>query len=149
MAFGAFAPMPIRLGGATDEGWSPEQHARVAADLVAAKRAAPLAVWTFTKSGSTITVHSYTGQNGAGLAYAPTGSAGGTGVSAWGWLDARFDDPYGVTQPFSFRHARITCHGTAETNAVYYFNYLNVPLLILTFDSAAAAVDCKATVQVW
>jgi hypothetical protein len=69
MAFGAFAPMPLRLGGSAQEGWTAEQHARIAADLVNVGRVAPLAVLTYDSSG---TIVSYMGQNGVGPAHAPT-----------------------------------------------------------------------------
>ena len=59
MPFGAFAPMPLRFGGTPEEGWAASQHARMAADLVAIVRAAPLAVRTLTRSGSTYTVDAY------------------------------------------------------------------------------------------
>jgi len=149
VAFGAFAPMPLRLGGSSTEGWSPEQHARVSADLIAAKLSVPFAVWTFTKSGATITIHDYHGQNGAGSAFAPVGVSGGTGIAGFGWASNAFDDAYGVSYPFKPRHARITPHGTSEIFATYQLNYLSLSIVILMFDSADAATDCKATVRIW
>jgi hypothetical protein len=41
--FGSLAPLPIRLGGSAQEGLSATQHARIAADLTAMHRSAPLA----------------------------------------------------------------------------------------------------------
>lgn len=42
MAFGAFAPLPLRLGGDAKTGWRASEHARVAADLVAIGRTSRL-----------------------------------------------------------------------------------------------------------
>lgn len=148
MAFGAFAPMPLRLGGATDEGWSPEQHARTAADLLAAKFVAPFAWMTFTKSGATVTIHDYYGQNGAGLASAPTATVIGTGVTAFDWTSG-FVDAYGVPYALKVRKARVTPHGTSELFGTYALNYSSHAFAIFTWDSTDTAADCKATVRIW
>lgn len=66
--FGAYAPLPLRLG---DE-FSATQHARIAADLVAAKRTCPFAVITIDIGASSATLVSYTGRNGSGADAAPT-----------------------------------------------------------------------------
>lgn len=71
--FGAFCPIPIRLTAeSATNGWSAEQHARLAADTVCAWRSAPLAVMTVEVGASSVTLISYHGRNGVGSDYAPT-----------------------------------------------------------------------------
>ena len=148
MPFGAFAPLPIRLGGSAEEGLTPEQHARLCADLLAAKFVAPLATWTFTKSGATVTVESYVGQNGAGLAHAPVASAGATGFSGFGWTSQSFTDPYGVLYPIRVRQVIVTPHGSTAAIGTGLLS-LGTVVVVATFNQAGAGVDCRATVRVW
>ncbi len=71
--FGAFCPLPLRLtAGSADGGWSAEQHSRLAADVSAAWRTAPLALMTVEVGASSVSLVSYNGRNGVGAAYAPT-----------------------------------------------------------------------------
>ena len=154
MPLGAFAPLPIRLGGTDTEGWSFRKHARMAADLVAVKRASPLAVWTYTKSGSTITIHSYFGQNGSGIAYAPDIVTDlGAGYTSFRWSGRVFEDPYEVVYPLNIKGARATGHGTTSIRAVVEpvangvdvttFDYVDLDL------DGNLEVDAKVTVVVY
>lgn len=104
MAFGAFAPMPIRLGGTKQDGWSPAQHARVAADLCALYNSQSFAVLTYTKSGGTVTVTAYNGRNGVGITFAPTPTVNGTGDVTWTW-PATWTDSTGTTHTIAIVHA--------------------------------------------
>ena len=80
---GGFEPAPFRLGGAgNEEGITPEQHARMCADLVAMWRSLPLAVVEVDDDG---TVLSYKGRNGSGVSAAPTVVAAGSGVYTLTW----------------------------------------------------------------
>ena len=102
--FGGFAPLPLRLGG-TDPTlrWTPEQHARVAADIAAAKRAAPLAAWSFTNNGSVVAVQNYLGQNGVGAPYAPDGAVRtATGTIEFTWSKPWLDE-YDISEPLAVR----------------------------------------------
>lgn len=57
MPFGGLAPLPFRLGGSDTEGVSPEQHARLAADLEAVGRTMPLFVMRCDPTTSPPTVN--------------------------------------------------------------------------------------------
>ncbi len=148
MPLGAFAPLPLRLGGSDTEGWSVTKHARMCADLVALKRSAPLCVFTFTKSGATVTIHSYFGQNGAGLSYAPdTVAVIGTGNTKFSWSLRSFSDPYDVTYPIYIKHGVASGHSTTYLagRVVTFANGASV----ITYNSAGSAADGKATVVLY
>lgn len=154
MAFGAFAPFPLRLGGSTEEGFTATQHARLCADLVAAKRTSPLAIITYERVAGVVTVLSYLGHNGSGLAYAPDPSLSvdlSTGLAAFQWSGSSFIDPYGVSRPFKLRDAKASAHhGTGATKAVCFVNYLDTyQLMVATYNSSGTATDARATVAVW
>lgn len=148
MAFGAFAPMPLRLGGSAEEGWAARFHARMAADLVAAKRIAPLAVLTYTKTGSVITVLSYLGQNGAGLAFAPDSiTAVGTGSTFFAWSSRSFSDPYGIAYPVNAKSGKATVHGAASARGVV--SVFANGVTVTSVNSSGAGVDAKVTVKLF
>ncbi len=148
MPFGGFAPFPLRLGGSAQEGLSPEQHARICADLVAAKNVAPLAVWTYTKVGAVITISDYRGQNGIGSDFAPTAVAGSTGVAQFDWQPHQFTDPYGVPYSFLTRHGRVSPQGAVMQNGALVVNSSS-SAVARTWDSAGTPVDTTATVVLW
>lgn len=96
MPFGAFAPFPFRLGGSPEEGLTASQHARLVADMVAFVRSMPLAVMTVNKVGSTVTIEGYHGQNGVGLAHAPTAADAGPGLFTLTWARSYPTDRYQI-----------------------------------------------------
>jgi len=148
MSLGVFAPLPIRLGGSDEEGWVSRAHARMCADLVAAKLSVPLAVFTFEKAGATVTISDYYGMNGAGSTYAPDDVAvTGTGHLAFYWSDRLFEDPYQVTHPLNAKHGKVTGHGTASLRGVV--EVVANGIVVRTFNGAGAAADGKATVVLW
>lgn len=149
MPLGAFAPLPLRLGFSALDGLTPEQHARLCADLVAAKRTAPIAVFTFTKSGSTVTIHSYSGMNGAGTAYAPAPGVISAGVVNFAWIPTVFTDPYGIRRAVRVRAGRVTVHGSSARFGSVDVTTLSNLFQVRTFDDAGTAVDAKATVRLW
>lgn len=149
MPFGGFAPLPLRLGGDSQYGLTPEQHARICADLVAVKRTAALAVFTFTKSGATVTINGYFGQNGGGLAFAPTPGVVSTGVVNFTWLSGVFTDPYGIAAAVRARAGRVTCHGSLPRFGSVDITTSSTLFQVRTFDDTGTAQDCKATVRVW
>lgn len=143
--------MPLRLGGSAEEGWASPLHARLCADLVAAKRSAPFAVWTYTQSAGSITIHDYYGQNGVGLDYAPLANGAVTGIALFGWNERSFEDPYGVRESFKARACTVTAHGSTPiiANGYLLFNFSTIQVHVSTFDAGGTAADCKATVAVW
>jgi hypothetical protein len=123
-------------------------HARVCADLVAAKNAAPLAIITFTKVGATVTIHDYYGMNGAGIAYEPDDiGLIGTGATGLKWSNRYFEDPYEVRHPLNIKAGKVSGHGTVSLRG----EVLVVPngVEVYTFNAAGAATDGKATVVLW
>lgn len=86
--FGGFGGiLPLRLGGSSTLGWSAAQHARMAADVASASRAAPLASLTLLLS-ATPTIETYHGRNGSGLAFAPTATSLATGRVRLTWANS-------------------------------------------------------------
>jgi len=147
MPFGAFAPMPIRLGGSAEEGWSPETHARLCADQAAVNRTAPLCLLTYTKSGATVTIDAFHGMHGVGSAYAPNSRVvNGTGDVTFTWTARQWLDPYEIDYPLAVRQAQGSGHGatamivTVVTQADGF--------RVRSFDAAGAAVDGKVTVRI-
>jgi hypothetical protein len=144
MPLGLFAPMPLRLGGSAEEGWTAAQHARACADLVALKKSAFLAIWTYTKSGGIVTIHDYYGLNGAGSAYAPDQVFYTPSFVTFGWSNRLFEDPYQVTHPINAKSGKACGHGSASirTKVTIIANGLEVR----AYDSAGVDVDGKFTV---
>lgn len=110
MPFGAFSPLPLRLGADPDRGWSSQAQSRMAADLVAARRTLPIA--QFTLDTSTGTFLSYTAQYGTGPANAPTFSALSTGHYALVWAKA-YKDWNEVYNAWRVRAVEVTAQGAA------------------------------------
>lgn len=148
--FGGFCPLPLRLGGSDTEGWTAEQHARAAADLVAAVNSVPFAVITFTKSGSSYTLHAYSGVNGMGAAHAPVLTSGGTGITTI-QFPSTHEDEYEHVDPVSIRHVKVT--GSGSTAVIGTGSPLDITedptsVIAYTFDATGSPVDCKCTVVV-
>jgi len=121
MAFGAFAPLPLRLGGTETEGWTSPQHARVCGDMVAFARSVPFAVWRVSYPGGlTAVLLNYFGQNGSGTAYGPTCTVqdnAGEKTITMTWSNASPADPYGVSAPIAL-HAAVATGKGVNTVAV-------------------------------
>lgn len=149
MPFGGYAPLPIRLGGDSQYGLTPEQHARICADLLAVKRTQALAVFTFTKVGGTVTISAYNGQNGSGVSFAPTPGVVSTGVVNFSWLSGVFTDPYGVSAAVRARAGRVTCHGSLPRFGTVDITTSSALFQVRTFDDTGTAQDCTATVRIW
>lgn len=148
MPFGGLAPLPLRLGGSELDGWSPEAHARLCADLVALRCTAALARWTYTKSGATVTIHDYVGQNGAGTAYAPDSvTVNGTGSVTFAWTARAFEDSYEIEHPIRIRKARATPHGTTASHCTV--DVVPNGVTVVSYGISDAAADKKITVTVW
>lgn len=148
MPLGAFAPLPVRLGGSDEEGWTARAHARMCADLVAAKRGAALCVFSYTKSGGTVVISDYYGMNGAGSTYAPdTVTVLGTGAVTFEWSTRLFEDPYEILRPINAKVGKFSGHGTSSVRSEVtpFANGCTVR----TFNSAASAVDANGTLVLW
>lgn len=154
MPTGAFAPLPLRLGGSAEEGWTPEQHARLVADVVALKRRAPLARWTYTQSGTGSTDYSvvhYLGQNGAGSAYAPTSiTVNGTGDITWQFSAAYFTDEYGYQHPIRIRGARAQAHyDAAFPTAKAMVQLVSRGVRVRVIDAGGTARNARVSVTLY
>ena len=110
MPFGAFSPLPLRLGSDPERGWSSQAQSRLAADLVAARRTAPLAQFTYDLTAGTIL--SYVAQCGSGPSLVPTVTNFGAGQYAFRWLGA-YRDHADVYHPWKVRAAVVTAQGSA------------------------------------
>lgn len=150
MAFtGAFCPLPGRLGGDALTGWTAEQHARMAADLVAVKRTARLCTfdWSVSGVGALPVVSGYAGMNGVGSAFAPFGVTGG--LIQFRWAPANFTDDYGVAYPILPRHAVVSVQSPTYARAVHVL--LNDGIQIRVFDAAGSAISAPLTgsCEIW
>lgn len=156
--FGSIAGVfPIRLGGTDTNGWTAQQHARFCADLVAVGRTLPIATWTYTKSGSNVTITSYQGRNGTGLAYAPQEIVVvGTGNVVFRWTGSSFPDPYDQHKLNAVRvvAAVATVNGTTGLGAAVEVGSITGPPMrvdaaVVTFSHAGTFTDATATVRLW
>ncbi len=145
-AFGGFCPLPIRLGGDSATGWTAQQHARVAADLVSAVNSVPFARVTLTIAAGVVTLHRYSGVNGIGAAFAPTITSSGTGVVTLTW-PVTIKDEYKTIEPVELRHARATVHSATMAAATAVVQNINT-VIVRLFNAAGAAVDGKVSIKV-
>lgn len=149
MPFGAFAPLPLRLGGSSEEGWAPEQHARFCADLVAVKRTAPLArLYCNQNLGSPFaaSITYYFGQNGAGVAFAPTVTVAGAGdVSVT--FPSYWTDDYDRQHPLKIRQAIARGYATAARFPTCTITG-NV-VRVRTVDDAGVATATPFSLRAW
>lgn len=145
MPFGAYAPLPIRLGGTAEEGWTAAQHARLCADLIAAKRVLPYA--TLSADGTTITA--FASMPGMSTALHPVITSAGSNVWAVDFDDGP-EDEYEITGPLQIVSARgfspvsgiiVTCGLSQATSA----------RVIVTLRTHAGGVPpgAKFTLRVW
>ena len=130
MPFGAFAPLPFRLGDSGKSGLTAEQFSRVTADLVAISATLPLAVLRIYDNSSAFEVSAYRGRNGVGLSYAPSiAYTGGRTTLTWPSVieteDGRFL-PWVITHAVATSSSpsarQATCSVTANTVAVDSWN---------------------------
>lgn len=113
MPFGAWSPLPLRLGADPQRGWSSQAQSRLAADLVAAKRTLPLAQLTI--DCSTGAVLSYTSQYGTGPGNAPAFTAL-VAPGHFGFVWDRAYESYDETfYAWRIRAATVTVQGSAPT----------------------------------
>lgn len=140
---GALWPLPIRLG----PGWTPAQHARFCADLCAVKRVAPLArVFVNQDAGSpwASSVTAYFGQNGSGLAYAPTPTTNGEGDVTLTW-PAYWEDEYGVQHALKIRQVIPMVTSTRIVVSEILTNGVRVRM----FTDAGVAAASPFSLRIW
>ena len=149
MPFGAWSPLPLRLGADPERGWSSQSQSRLAADLVAVRRTIPLAQITIdTSTGALI---SYTSQYGVGSVFAPSFSTIGAGHFGLAWAVAYqyFDETF---YAFNIRSAELTAQGSAPVACTYN---LNTGGGLPSFDfwctnlATSAAASPIVTITVW
>lgn len=143
--FGAFAPLPLRLGGSSEEGWTASQQSRVSADLVAAFRAAPLAILTINQAG---TISSYHGQNGVGLANAPTVTgSGGDLTLTWSrhYLGPLWAKYTAEDQDFPWNILQVQVHASQSTVPLSVCGSVTSPIAVRVVLSTTGS----AVVEIW
>lgn len=148
MGLGGFCPLPLRLGGGDLDGWTATQHARFAADLVAAKRAAPLAVITFTidSVGGNVTTHAYHGRNGEGAGNAPSVSITAAGDCTIIFPNGYVDD-FDRDAPWNITRAIGTPHTTGGGKLT--FEPAQNTCRVRIWDAANNPADAKVTVVLY
>lgn len=149
MPFGSLAPLPLRLGGSSEQGWAPEQHARICADLVAVKRTLPLARLFLNQDVGTpfaASVTVYLGQNGAGLTYAPAVTVNGEGDVTLTWPSYWTDD-YDRQFPVKIRQARACSSATAARFPTT--ELLPHAVRVRTVTDAGVAAASPFTLRIW
>lgn len=116
MPFGAWSPLPLRLGADPQQGWSSQAQSRLAADLPAVKRTVPLAHLTYDTQ--LFQVVSYTAQHGTGPGNAPTYNQLATGHFGFIWQRAyqAWDETY---YGWKIRAVEVTCQGAAPVVATW------------------------------
>ncbi len=144
--FGAFCPLPIRLGGGATDGWTAAQHARFVADLSAMSAVEVHATLTLTISGGTVTLSSYLGARGNGISNAPTMTSPGTGLALLVW-PVTTEDEYGVFDATAIQHVKVTAHGSTAAIAGGRVVSPN-QVAIRRYDSSGALADGIVTVTV-
>lgn len=143
MPFGGFCPLPLRLGGTDKEGISAEQHARLAADLVALGRVASFATFGYRTASGTARVDDYSGQNGNGAAFAPEIDINGTGDIRFTW-PTYFEDEYGVAHVIDIRAADVGSETGGAT-----VDLSSNSIRVRSFNEAGVAEDAPFSVEVW
>lgn len=142
--FGAFAPMPMRLGGSKTEGWTAAQHARAVADRTALARASAFAWVTFHMNPAEAppTLISYNGMPGMGASFAPVLTTfGGPGRVKVAW-PLFYLDAYEVPQPFFLHHADATAHYSTQARITMAQPDLSRNTVdVFTFDSSLTPTD--------
>ena len=151
MPFGAFCPLPIRLGGDAVTGWVAAHHARLAADQVAKKRTSPLCAftWALASNGATPTVTDYRGMNGAGSDHAPSVNSSAGATITLRWTSARFSDAYQIAAGFKPRHVTGGASGAPFGQPV--FELLDDGIRIRVFDAAGLQVSgpISGSCEIW
>ena len=146
---GGFCPLPARLGGDGQTGWTAEQHARLSADLVALKRTARFCtfIWSVQPAGTPV-ISGYRGMNGVGAAFAPTGVLASTTV-LFTWAPALFADAYGTTYPFTPRHAVVSATSASYARAVHTLFVNGLSLKVFDAAGSAIAPPLSGTCEIW
>ncbi len=143
MPFGAFCPLPERLGGDALTGRAATQHARHCADLVAVKRTGPLAWFTWSEVGvasTPATITAYSGMNGVGPGFAPSSAIGIPGVARLVFTWARVaEDDYQVAAPFMPRLAAMSFAGISYRRSTYVLRTNSIE--IYAWDAAGTVVN--------
>lgn len=148
MAFGAFAPLPLRLGGNELTGWTAEQHKRFTCDLAAARRMQASAVFHVAKSGSSVTISSYYGEQGNGPAFHPTATVNGAGDVSLAFTPAVWEDELGADHHVVVRGAMADCTESARQASVQVVDHKTVRLRTFGIPGGAG-IDAEALVEVW
>jgi len=144
MPLGGFAPLPLRLGGSAEQGWTAQQHARACADLVALLKTAPFALLDLQTGASTL--HGYVGQHGIGIEAGPVITSG-TGFARATWDDG-YVDPFGQYQATRIK-------GAYASTAFYSSNFCvetvdsAKQVTVRAYSAAGANAATRVFVVVW
>jgi len=148
MAFGGFAPLPLRLGGGPIHGWTAAQYAAMCSAMVAMVRRAKLASVTVEQTGATTgNLLAYNGQNGVGEDYAPAVAFLATGDIRITFDDS-WEDAYGNVHPVNIKRCRVSCGAGAMRWRTWEIESPTT-IRIRTFNAAGVADSAAVTVTVY
>ncbi len=139
--FGAFSPLPGPLGGSDEEGWAAAHHARLCADLAAAKRALPFALVTiFRDNGSSPEITAVNMQAPETVANVPSVSGTSTTVT-FTFPDAP-ESELGEKLALKITRASWTRHDSQDA----YANVTAPNVVVVTFPGVSADIGGTLTV---
>lgn len=146
MPFGGFCPLPLRLGGSDLEGWAPNQHARMSADITAVRRTSPFAIVGFTLAGGIVEINSYRAQHSISLFDAPYPTGATTITFNWQTV---YSSPYGVQLAVNFINATGTVHGPTAGRLIV--NTVTPSTIVVTpvRRDTGATLDARCTLVVY
>jgi hypothetical protein len=144
--FGAYAPLPIRLGGNELQGWTAAQFKRATSDLAAFRRTSESAVFEIDTSDGTIA--NYFGENGNGTSGEPTPTDNGTGDITLDWDPPIWEDDFDVVHQINIVMADGDGAGTSLVECTVEVVSPS-SIRVRTWNAAGAAADGTAIVSVW
>lgn len=143
MALGGLSPFPLPLGGGRTDGFTAEQHARVAADLQAVVKTARYAVARINTITPTLLFH--ISQAGS----LPTLVKNGVGDVTITWPVSAKDD-YENAWPVNIQHAKATVTNSSTADMFVSVEIASPNQVRVRFRKHDGSVfDSAATVSIW
>lgn len=148
MPLGGYAPLPLRLGGTELTGWTAGQFKRTTSDLAACRRTSVSASFTVSKSGATVTITNYYGENGNGSVAAPTATVNGTGDVTLSFDPPIWEDDFKKVHQIIVRGGMASSASVAREATLEVVDGQSVRLRTWGVPGGAPA-DIDAVVELW